>query len=62
VGPDGRIWGLAAGGIFAIDPSTNEATLVANAPRFITGGLAMDARAIYYISKASVCRYNLPAQ
>jgi hypothetical protein len=60
IGPDGRIWGLASSGIFAIDPKTRRAELVATAPEPVTAGFALEGRSIYYISGPGVYRYTLP--
>ena len=60
VGPDGRIWGLAADGIFVIDPATHEAALAARTPQRITGGFALHRNAIYFACGESVWRYALP--
>lgn len=60
IGPDGRIWGLAREGIFAIDTRTNETTLVAKAPERITAGFAIRDGGIYFISGPSVYRYRFP--
>jgi hypothetical protein len=57
LGPDGRIWGLAEGGIFAIDIKRNTAELVKAAQ--ITGGFAMKDGAIYFISNSTVYRYKI---
>lgn len=57
IGPDGRVWGLAADGIFAIDTKTNEASLVARAPRRITAGFAMEGNAIWFVCGPTVWRY-----
>lgn len=54
VGSDGKIWGLASTGIFAIDPKTNDISLVASSPNHITGGFAMLGTTIYFTSEAEV--------
>jgi streptogramin lyase len=58
IGPDGKIWGLASSGIFAIDTKTDEAAMIAQSPKPITGGFAMSARAIYFISGPEVWRWS----
>jgi hypothetical protein len=60
LGPDGRIWGLAPDGIFAIDTLTHSASLVARSPERITAGFALRDGAIWFVSGATVYRYNLP--
>lgn len=51
---DGKIWGLASTGIFAIDPKTNDISLAASSPNHITGGFAMLGNTIYFTSGAEV--------
>jgi streptogramin lyase len=58
---DGRLWGLAKQGIFVFDPRTNAARLVATSPDPITGGFAMDERALYFASGSKVYRFEIPA-
>lgn len=64
LGPDGRIWGVApaakGGGVFAIDPGTNEICLVARPPEPITGGFAIRGRSLYFSSGARIYRYVIP--
>ena len=57
IGPEGKIWGIAADGIFCIDTRTNTAVLVARAPQKITGGFALRGRALFFISGPGVYRY-----
>jgi len=59
LGRDGRIWGLAKEGIFAIDTATNQARVVATAPEKITAGFAMRDDAIYFVSGPAVYRYRV---
>jgi streptogramin lyase len=64
LGPDGRLWGLAAGaegGIFAVDPSTNDIALVARPPSPITAGFAIVGGNLYFASGAELYRYVIPA-
>lgn len=56
----GRVWGLAESGIFMIDTSTFCADLIASAPLQITGGFAMSAGKIYFISGPSIYSYTVP--
>jgi hypothetical protein len=58
-GQDGRIWGLAEEGIFAIDTRSNKAEIVARPPVKITGGFAMRDGAIYFISGPTIYRYKM---
>src|SRR5262249_55891803 len=60
VGQDGRLWGLTADGIFAIDTTSNEVTLAARAPSAISAGFALKDDFVYYVSRSSVWRYRLP--
>ncbi|MGD0822460.1 MAG: hypothetical protein ABSA71_17130 [Desulfomonilia bacterium] len=65
LGPDGRIWGLAEhpkAGIFTIDTTTNKVTLIAHAPRAITGGFAIRGNYLYFVCGASLYRYILPGK
>lgn len=59
LGPDGRIWGLAGEGIFAIDTKTNTASLVARSPQRITAGFELRDGAIYFASGPAVYRYKM---
>jgi streptogramin lyase len=59
MGPDGRIWGLTRGGIFAVDRRTNEVKLVAKAPERITAGFALRDGYIYFVSGPAVYRYRI---
>jgi hypothetical protein len=59
IGNDGRIWGLAADGIFAIDTKRNDAKLVVHIPQKITGGFGLHNGAIYFISGSAVYRYKM---
>jgi hypothetical protein len=54
VGADGKIWGLASTGIFTIDPTTNDISIVASSPTHITGGFAMLGNTIYFTSEAEI--------
>jgi outer membrane protein assembly factor BamB len=60
LGPDGRIWGLTADGIFAIDTRTDTVELIAKAPQKITGGFALQGNAVYFICGPAVYRYVIP--
>jgi hypothetical protein len=60
VGPDNRVWGLAATGVFEIDTLTNEVEMTGKAPLPISGGFALIGRSLYLICGPSVYRYQLP--
>ncbi len=57
--PDGLIWGLTARSVFAVDPSTGEVAVIANAPVPIRCGFALRDDAIYFGSSAHLWRYRL---
>jgi hypothetical protein len=59
IGKDGRIWGLAPDGIFAIDTRTNDVKLIVHTPQKITGGFGLQDGAIYFISNSAVYRYKM---
>jgi hypothetical protein len=59
IGKDGRIWGLALEGIFAIDTGKNDVELIVHAPQKITGGFGLHDGAIYFISGSAVYRYKM---
>jgi hypothetical protein len=59
LGSDGRIWGLAEEGIFAIDTKHNTVDLVARSPVKISGGFALRDGAVYFISGTTIYRYKL---
>jgi streptogramin lyase len=63
VGPDGRVWGVggdATGGVFVIDPATNEVSLAARAPKAISGGFGFAPPFLYFTSGGSLYRYRIP--
>jgi hypothetical protein len=59
LGPDGRIYGLAPEGIFAIDTISSHAGLIAQSPVKVTGGFAIRDREIYFISGSTIYRYTM---
>ena len=61
VGSDGRIWGLAPEGIFAIDPIRLRADLIAKPPFPITAGFALRGDLVYLASGPQLFRYRLPS-
>lgn len=54
----GTIWGLAESGVFQINESTHQATLLARSPVPITGGIALQGHNLYFLSNSEVYRYN----
>ncbi|MGH7230962.1 MAG: hypothetical protein ACREJU_06320 [Nitrospiraceae bacterium] len=58
--PEGVIWGVSREGIFTIDPATDVAQLLANAPERITAGFAVQWPSLYYASGPKICRYEAP--
>jgi hypothetical protein len=58
-GPDGRIWGLAEEGIFAIDTTSNKVEIVARPPVKINGGFALRDGALYFFSGSTIYRYKM---
>jgi len=60
LGPSGRIWGLAEEGIFTFDPTRRTVRLVAEAPRQVTAGFALQGRSIFFASGPTVYRYEIP--
>lgn len=61
IAPDGRVWGLADRGIFAIDPESDTVQLVAETPERITAGFACDDHHLYFACGPAIYRYSLPA-
>lgn len=55
---DGTIWGLAEEGIFQINDSTHQATIVARSPVPITGGIALQGHDLYFVSNSEVYSYD----
>jgi hypothetical protein len=55
---DGVIWGLAQEGIFRIDDTRHQATLMARAPAPISGGFALRGDSIYFLSGSDVYRFS----
>lgn len=53
------IWGLTNKGIFMIDTTTFDASLVASSPVPITGGFALKNSTIYFISGSSIYSYRM---
>jgi hypothetical protein len=57
----GDLLGLASNGIFRIDPSTHDVSMMAQSPKTITGGFAMNGREIYFACGAELWRFDLPS-
>ncbi|MEI6627193.1 MAG: hypothetical protein WCL61_01235, partial [bacterium] len=60
VGPDGRIWGLASNGVFAIDPRNNSYSIKVIGEGTINGGFDISDGYIYYFLKGTISRYKIP--
>jgi hypothetical protein len=62
-GPDTRLYGLAQGAIFAVDPRNNdEVSLIARPPVSIESGMAILGRKIYFGSGAHLWEFELPPE
>ena len=61
-GPDKRLYGLAQGAIFAIDPGNGEISLVAQPPVPIDSGMAILGRKIYFGAGASLWEFEIPPE
>jgi streptogramin lyase len=59
LGKEGKIWGLAEEGIFAIDTKNNSVELVARPPVKINGGFALRDGEVYFISGTTIYRYKM---
>lgn len=55
---DGVICGLAQEGIFRIDDTHHQATLIARSPAPISGGFALRGDSIYFLSGSDVYRFS----
>jgi hypothetical protein len=55
---DGVIWGLAQEGIFRLDGTRHQASLIARSPAPISGGFALRGDVIYFVSGSDVYRYD----
>jgi hypothetical protein len=60
-GPRGRLFGLAAEGIFSIDPHSYHVRMEAPYPRKITAGAALEGDAFYFAAGPHVVRCDLRA-
>jgi hypothetical protein len=58
-GPGGRLWGLAPGGIFSIDPDTYAARLEGVYSERITAGFALEGNSLYFAAGARVVQCDL---
>ena len=59
-GPDGELWGLATGGIFAIDGQTHRPRILAAYPDGIHGGFAIRGREVYFTCGPQIVSYTVP--
>lgn len=59
-GPQERLYGLAAGGIFTVNERTHQAELVAAFPGGISGGFAIRGRQIFFTQGPQLLSYQLP--
>lgn len=59
MGGNGDMLGLASNGIFRIDLASNRISLLAQSPKPITAGFAMDHRQIYFACGADLWRFIL---
>jgi outer membrane protein assembly factor BamB len=55
---DGKLYGVSDRTIFRLDPDTYAVTVLAEYPRAIRCGFAMDDHGIYFGEKAELIRYN----
>lgn len=55
---DGKLYGVASKKIFCLDPDTYAVTILAEYPRPIRCGFAIDDHGIYFGEKAELVRYN----
>jgi hypothetical protein len=56
----GRIWGLSSQGIFTIDTTQFQLTMMGTPPNPITGGFAFTGGTIYFVSGTEVGAYVIP--
>jgi len=56
----GRLVGLTAKGVYAVDPDKEQIVLIANAPVPVNCGFALVDDVVYFGSKAELWRYKLP--
>lgn len=59
-GPDGRLCGLSAKGIFEIDPVSRQPRLLVSCPGGIEGGWALKGRRIYFTSGPRILSWGMP--
>lgn len=57
---DGRLYGVASKSIFRLDPDTFNVEVLAEYPRTIRCGFAIDDKGIYFGERAELVRYNWP--
>ena len=56
----GRIWGLSSQGVFMIDTTQFQVTIMGVPPNPITGGFAFNGGAIYFVSGTEIYSYGIP--
>lgn len=59
-GADGRLYGLAREAVFAIDPKTDEVSVLGIPPVPITAGMAVAGQIIYFGSGANLWQFEIP--
>jgi outer membrane protein assembly factor BamB len=62
LGPGERIYGLAEEAIFAIDPLTDQISLLAKPPTPIDSGMTIVSGKIYYGAGANLWEYEIPSE
>jgi hypothetical protein len=62
IGPDSRLYGLAKGAIFFIDPKNDQVSLVTKPSVPIHSGMAMLGRKIYFGSDANLYEFEIPLE
>jgi hypothetical protein len=62
LGPDRRLYGLAQGAIFAIDPRNDQVSLIAKPPVPIHSGMAILGRKIYFGAGANLWEFEIPPE
>jgi hypothetical protein len=61
-GPEKKIYGLAKDAIFIIDPKNDQVSLLARPSIFITSGMAILGRKIYFGSGANLYEFEIPME
>jgi outer membrane protein assembly factor BamB len=58
-GPDEKLWGLFAQGIFSVDPKTYQLQVEAHSPVPITAGFALKGNHLFFGSSTDLYRYRI---